>query len=91
MVVSESIALKLYFLVLFVFGSQQLNSETIRLAGIVFHSQKNGSTILEGFAGSTLKTRLSNQVVTKKTHKNENPCEVCEVFQLKKQKVSKAF
>ena len=48
-------------------------------------------SISEGFVGSNLKTRLSSQDVTKKTHENENPFKVCEAFQLKKQKVQKAF
>ena len=37
--------------------------------------------ISEGFIGSNLKTRLSSQVVTKKTHQNDNPFKVCEAFQ----------
>ena len=47
--------------------------------------------ISEGFVGSNLKTRLSSQVLTKKTNQNENPFKVCEAFQLKKKKVWKAF
>ena len=44
-----------------------------------------GLPFLEGFVGSNLKTSLSSQVVTKKTHQNENPFKVCEVFQLTRQ------
>ena len=49
-----------------------------------------GLLFSKGFFGSNLETRLSSQVLTKKTYQNENPCKVCEVFQLTKQ-VWKAF
>ena len=44
-------------------------------------SKRKSLPFLQDFAGSNLKTRLSSQVVTEKTDKNENPCKVCEVFQ----------
>ena len=45
----------------------------------------------KGFVGFNFKTRFSSQVVTKKTHQKENPCKVCEFFQLTKRTVWKAF
>ena len=51
----------------------------VDLSGEVFYSQNMYLPFLEGFIGSELNTRLSRQVVPKKVHQNENPCEV---FQL---------
>ena len=45
----------------------------------------------QNFISSNLKMRFSSQVVTEKTHQNEYPCKVCEVFQLPKRNVWKPF
>ena len=63
----------------------------VHFAGEVSHSPKDESAVFERFGGFYLKTTLSSQLVTKKTHQNDNPCKACEIFQLNKQKVSKAF
>ena len=63
-----------------VFGRQLLNSKASRLRSEVFHSERMGLLSLEDFVGSDMKTGLSGLVGTKKTHQNENPCKVCQVF-----------